>query len=1250
MQYCFAAWGGMLVFFLRKMKLSQKMFLGFGVITLLMLGVLGYAFANFIKQSRVVEDNLHTYNVIREVDGMITSLVNMETGARGYALAGKDDFLEPFNQGKADYEQHYEAIKALTWDDPQQQERLDKLQSGYESWLEWETGQLVTGRQKVLAGQSKMEDLIAVVQSGTGKKDMDRMRAILEDMVKEEEGVLKIRSDARSSMEKMTALILSLGGVIAAILAMLIAAMITRAVITPVVAVTNTFKEISQGDANLEVRLAADSNDELGDMARYFNTFVTKLKDIIQDNKKQSWIKTGQAELNEKLRGEQGVEQLATNAVTYVSKYVNAQIGAIYIKTGDNVFKLFGSYAYKRRGNLSNEIRMGEGLMGQSALEKRSILITDVPEDYIKISSGMGEAAPANILVAPCLHNHEVKCLVELGSFYPFTDMQLEFIEQISESIAVSIHSAEARVKMQELLCKTLEQSEELQVQQEELRQSNEELEEQTKALKASELRLQTQQEELKQYNEELEEQTRALKESESRLQVQQEELRITNEELAERTKSLEIQKNDISIKNDHLKNAQVEIEEKAKALEIASKYKSEFLANMSHELRTPLNSILVLSQMLANKTDHEPLTNKQIEFAKTIYSSGEDLLKLINDILDLSKVEAGKMDVIPENVDVRELAQYVDRSFRPIAVQKGLNFIIHIDNSLPESIISDMQRVQQIINNLLSNAFKFTHDGGITMAIGYGDTADVSGLEGENEKKINISIADTGIGIPLEKQEVIFEAFKQSDGTTSRKYGGTGLGLSISRELAHLLGGRIYLKSEDGKGSTFTLELPCKYESFEESFAQSAAVKEQDRSKIRNHRELPAVSETMGNEIKDDREKVSASEKLLLIIEDDKNFSSILLDLSHEKGFKCIVANNGTEGIRLAGNYKPDAILLDIGLPDITGWKVIEQLKENEETENIPVHIVSGGETRNRQEKPGDIIGYLQKPVTLEKLDEVFNRIEELISKPCKKLLLLDENREQVEKVTEVISKKGIQVQAVDSGAEALKLLNAEQFDCIILDLMLKDMTGLEFLTLLRNESMTNIPVIIHTEKSLTQEDEAELHKYVESIVIKGSKSLERLVAEASLFLHDVNSKIEEKKIKAIRSSQEKEASLNNKKILIVDDDMRNVFALSSILEEKGVRVIVGRNGREGIQKLDQNPDTDLILMDIMMPEMDGYTAMREIRKEEKSRRVPIIALTAKAMKDDRQKCIEAGANDYLVKPIEVDRLISLLRVWLYK
>ncbi|MFZ5351587.1 MAG: response regulator [Bacillota bacterium] len=1019
----------------------------------------------------------------------------------------------------------------------------------------------------------------------------------------------------KNSIDFATIIMLLLS-VMAVILSAFVAFGMLRIIVSPIRVVTDTFRDISEGETNLKARLKINSNDELGDMAKFFNRFMEKLQLIITQNKEQSWLKAGQAEINELMKGEQDISPLSIAVISFITKYLDSSIGAFYVRHEDESYRLLSEYGFSKRKNLSNEYRWGEGLIGQAVVKKQMITISNVSEDYIRISSGVGEVSPKNIVVIPCIHDGEVKCVMELGSFNDFSDIQLEFLKIISESVAVSFAAAEARAKMKELLEKTINQSEELQVQQEELRQSNEELEEQAKLLR----------------------------ESQEQLQSQQEELRVINEELKERSKSLEIQRNDAKRRNDHLLKAQKDIEEKARALEAANRYKSEFLANMSHELRTPLNSIIVLSQLLASKKDNEPLTEKQREFARTINTSGTDLLKLINDILDLSKIEAGKMAVSLDNVNVSELAENVEKVFREVAKNKGLEFSIEISNDVPKTIITDSQRLQQIINNLLSNAIKFTESGRITFKIGRPgiEQAQSAGL---SEGSISISVSDTGIGIERSKMDMIFEAFMQSDGTTSRKYGGTGLGLSISRELAKLLGGSIIAESNHGIGSTFSLVIPERYSS---AFITELTETDKEAAVSLDEAKEAGEADTLNNTVEGAIEPSAKDEaKKILIIEDDSVFANILAEIASEKGFISIVSDTGEKGIAQAIINRPDAILLDIGLPDMNGWEVIDRLEEDAAAADIPVHVISGREEALKNNHH-NIFEYVRKPVNVEKLEELLNNIK--TSAKIKKLLIVDNDGSETSRIKSQLNEPNIVISSASSGFEALRLTEYERFDIMIMELRLTDMSGFELLEKMSGEVKNRLMIIVYTDSELSEDEAVQLQKYTESIIIKGEMSLNRLVAEVNLFLHDIKANKKSYRQKQIKASLETEDSLKGRRILIVDDDMRNVFALTSVLEEKGMKVLVGRNGREGLDKLNQNPDIDMVIMDIMMPEMDGYTAMKEIRKNAKLQRLPIIALTAKAMKEDRQKCIEAGANDYLTKPIDVDKLLSLLRVWLYK
>ncbi|MCG8619972.1 MAG: response regulator, partial [Desulfobacterales bacterium] len=757
------------------------------------------------------------------------------------------------------------------------------------------------------------------------------------------------------------------------------------------------------------------------------------------------------------------------------------------------------------------------------------------------------------------------------------------------------------------------------------------------------------------------------LKESEAELQAQQEELQVTNEELEEQAQALAEQKENIQNKNIELLEAQEAIQAKAEELEVASKYKSEFLANMSHELRTPLNSILILSQLLAGNRDGN-LTEKQMESAGAIHSSGEDLLTLINEILDLSKVEAGKVELVLEDLEIKTLIADLERIFRNLAEDKGTAFDIEVAPTVSDVLYTDPLRLQQILRNLLTNAFKFTEKGRVSLSISRPSEALCQGYDLTPDTALALAVRDSGIGIPKEQQAVIFEAFQQADGSTSRKYGGTGLGLSISRELSKLLGGYIMLESEEGKGSVFTVIIP---ERMKDPVVEAPPV-----PKVAAAPAAPAGSpagdkapdiilapdpqpETVAvpvaapppapahDFVADDRKDLSSGGKSLLIIEDDPNSAKIMRDFARERGFKCVIAEDGETGLHYADYYRPSAIILDIGLPGIDGWAVLERLKGNPDLRHIPVHFMSAADSSMDAMRMG-AVGFLTKPVTMEKVEETFGKIENIITRPVRKLLVVEDDKIQSQSIRELIGGGDVETVMVTTGAQAYEELSGNLYDCMILDLGLEDMSGFELLDRIRNNpSCGEIPVIVYTGRDLTQEEDSQLRKYTESIIIKGVRSPERLLEESALFLHRVEADLPKEKQDMLKLSHDKDRVLKDKTVLLVDDDMRNVFALTSVLEEKDMNILIARDGVEGVEKTRANAEIDIILMDIMMPRMDGYEAMEEIRKTHK--RMPIIALTAKAMKGDRKKCIDAGANDYLAKPVDTDKLISMLRVWLY-
>lgn len=943
----------------------------------------------------------------------------------------------------------------------------------------------------------------------------------------------------------------------------------------------------------------------------------------------QDWLKTGLNSLGRNISREKNLQELSSSVISFLVPYMNAQVGLMFLAEPDkNELHLKGHFAIEE-GEIKKfkVVPYGSGLTGQVAQDRKVTTLNNI-ETHHKVRIGSEILTTRSYLACPLMYEDELIGVIELVSLFDFNELHTNFIKTAAESIAVAFVTAKADETVKKLLRQTQEQANELAVQQEELRQANEELQEQTHALRISE----------------------------ENLQSQQEELKVTNEELEERTRALELQRDAINLKNKELELARKEIEQKAKDLEQASRYKSEFLANMSHELRTPLNSILVLSQILAeNRKKH--LDNKELEYARTINSSGSDLLDLINEILDLSKVEAGKIDLFIESMYFDDLANYVRKTFGPLAEKKGLELFVNITNSVPQMIRTDAQRLYQIIKNLYSNAIKFTHDGSITLNVFKPDNQVNLQSRLNVGSTVAISVSDTGIGIPKDKLDLIFEAFRQADGTTSRKYGGTGLGLSISKGFAELLGGEIQVESEVGKGTTFTLFLPEEAQTkANEQPIQSAITENENKpSDAPDVAEINQMNEQVTipsrpEKSNDDRDSITVGDKTLLVIEDDQNFSRLLYDLAHEHRYKCLIANDGESGLHLADYYQPHAIILDIGLPGIDGYEVINRLKNSQRTRHIPVHIISAADKSLDSLKLG-AIGYLNKPVTQQSLEQAFSKIDNIVNKPLRTLLIIEDDAVTRKSIENLMTDDSIRIVSVGSAESALQLLENEAFDCIILDLGLVDMSGFEFLDIIKNqEKFHDIPVVVYTSKELNKDEDLKLQQYAESIIMKGARSFERLLSETTLFLHQIESELPEKKQKMLRKIHGREDILEGKTVLIVDDDMRNVFALNSLLESYKIKTINARNGVEGIKKLKETPAVDLILMDVMMPEMDGYEAMRIIRKESAYARLPIIALTAKAMKDDREKCMAAGASEYLAKPVESAKLISLLRVWLYK
>ncbi|HID98957.1 MAG TPA: response regulator [Thiotrichaceae bacterium] len=1239
------------------------------------------------------------------------NIVDQETGQRGFLITGEDRFLEPYHDGQTQLTTHIAALRAQLAGDLDNRILLDQVELLLAKWILKAAEPEINARRKMNVNLVTMTDVSALIQTGTGKDILDAMRTQFDTFIQNEHELNAERSkEAKEDVVQVRILTLSLtlGSIL---IGFLLGISISRGITRPLAKLTEIANQMAAGNLNQRVEVNSRSamtkltirQDEMGDIGRAFEALARYFQEVIEDivqvtqgladghlhpqskteyrgdfiqiknaletaavrlaeattkNTTQDWLKTGQAQLNDLVSGEQEIVKLAKNVISCLTTYTEAQVGLFYVLTESNALnskaslKLIASYAYTASDHRATEFLVGEGLVGQAALEQKPIFFNQRLEECVHvIQSGLAASLPNHVLLIPFLYENTVKGIIEIGSSEALTEIKQVFLQQVMPSIGIAVSTTESRTRMQELLEQSQQQTEELQSQSEELQSQQEEMQQINEELQGQREELETKQVELQQRNEELQSQAEEMKSQSEELQTQQEELRQSNEELEERTRELERQKAEIQHKNLTLERTQAAIEIKAKELELANQYKSEFLANMSHELRTPLNSLLILAQLLAgNKPGN--LTDKQVQYAQTIYSAGSDLLTLINDILDLSKVEAGKMDVNVEELPLTKLVETIEQKFRHLASEKGLAFHVRVAEDVPQTLKTDVQRLQQIINNLLSNAFKFTEKGEINLTVQRpADNEEVAIMDFDPAKILAFSVADTGIGIPEDKKQLIFEAFQQVDGSTRRHYGGTGLGLSISRQFARLLGGEIRLHSEEDKGSTFTLYLLETLE-ISKSEAQSPPIlipSKTDETMTAAILET-VVSEVVDNPIRDDREALQPEDKIILIIEDDPKFSDILMELAHEKDFKCLVTEEGKTGLQLAGQYHPNAIILDVGLPQMDGWTVMEQLKDNPETRHIPVHFISASEQSVKAKKMG-AIGYLHKPVNMEQLGETFQKIEQFIAKTVKNLLVVVDNEPHQQNILDLLGSGDIQITLAVATAAALQHLKRALFDCIILDMDIEQGSGIKLLEQMQQEEgLCQTPLIVCADRELTSSEEALLLQCADHLPVKAVSSPERLLEEATLFLHQLETNLPKEKRNMLRMMHDKEAILANKKVLIVDDDARNTFALATVLEEKNIEIIAGNTGNEALELLDKHPDIALVLMDIMMPEMDGYEAMQKIRTQERFRKLPIIALTAKAMKGDKAKCIEAGANDYLSKPVDTDKLISLMRVWLYR
>ncbi|APA71327.1 response regulator [Janthinobacterium sp. 1_2014MBL_MicDiv] len=1135
-----------------------------GVVTaLVFVGLIAY----LLSALRSVE---HSERVIGNANEVMKLSVDLETGMRGYLLTGDETFLSPYKSGKAKIAVEMNTLLELVSDSPVQVDRLRRIRALQNQWMEY--------AESVIGQRRSNQEFLARVRQGEGKLEFDEIRREFLSFLSMEQRLRQERGDTAES----------------------------RTVLAVVV-----FLVLSLGLSGLLAYLGRRELLRLSDIYNEALEQRGKDNDVLQE---QAWLRTGQTELAAHTSGQLALPQLGRQVLDFLANRLDVAVATMYVIDDDGSLRRTAVYGFNEQGVKDKQVfKLGEGLVGETAREKRLKHIKQVPHDYLTVTSGLGHGAPLELVLTPVNNEGAVNGVIELGFTHPVSQRAKELLNLIAANVGTSLEAALYRQRLQNVLEETQQLNEELEVQQEELRTANEELGEQSRVLEQSQAHL--------------EEQKAALEQS--------------NEQLAVQALALDQ-------KNMAIVQAHAQLEARAEELQRASRYKSEFLANMSHELRTPLNSSLILSKLLSDNSGGN-LTPEQVTFAQTIYSAGNDLLTLINDILDISKVEAGKLELMPDTVPFDELLSSMRMLFGPQAQQKKLAFNVSVAPDAPASFVSDRQRLEQILKNLLSNAIKFTDAGTVALQVSTDDGGNV-----------RFQVQDSGIGIADDQQQKIFDAFHQADGTTSRRYGGTGLGLSISRDLAALLGGTIELASTPGQGSTFTLVLPPAMPqraaapdalapatvTVQPAAARPATVAAAPKA-------APAAKPVPLATFQDDRDSVPAGksgQRSVLVIEDEPSFAGILFDLAHEMQYRCLVAHGADEGLRLAEQFLPDAILLDMGLPDRPGLLVLQQLKENPLTRHIPVHIVSGNDQVQEAMQLG-AIGYATKPRTREQLKDVFRKLESKFTQKMKRILLVEDDERQRESVVHLISDDDVEITAVALGEQALELLKTQIFDCMIIDLKLPDIQGNELLERMEHEELCSFPpVIVYTGRNLSREEEADLMKYSRSIIIKGARSPERLLDEVTLFLHKVESELSSERQGMLQQVRSRERVFEGRKILLVDDDVRNIFALTNALEQKGVVVEIGRNGFEAISKLNSVDDIDLVLMDVMMPGMDGLEATRLIRADGRYNKLPIIAITAKAMKNDQEECLQAGASDYLAKPIDLDRLYSLLRVWMPK
>ncbi|WP_395973162.1 response regulator [Chryseobacterium cucumeris] len=1196
-------------------KIIRNLQFGIGLSLLILIASSIASYWSIQNQMNHRESLSKSRRSVTAVKDVLVALLDAETGNRGYQLTGREDFLEPYKRGLREYSKALVLAESLGLKDKNQQERLAGLKVAVSQVMD-NLKNLVENRRKGI--------VMTQQQIVTGKAYMDECRKIVKDFVQYEESQVEIKNKDLTRSSETTVLFIVFSALAAVVVTTFFyfkmrADLIRRDELEKMLrdkdqemtrrvsAIQKIANRVANGDYS--EKAVDNAEDDLGDLVESLNHMTESLKTSFEKINKSDWRQKGLALLNESLVGNKSVKEVAGRALHQLIEYGNCINGSLYL-FDEGVLKL--NKAFGLEANMKQTFEPGEGMVGQAFMNAKTQVYNNLHEDDFVVTFASSTIKIYGIILIPVFSDGHAIGVLELGSTSNFEEDRISYFEECCINIGIALNAAKGREKEQQLLEETQAQSEELQVQHSELENLNTELEAQTQKLQASEEELKVQQEELMQANAELEERSRLLEEK--------------NHLIAERNN---------------------EIQKKVEELALSTKYKSEFLANMSHELRTPLNSILLLSRLMAENPD-ENLNEDQVESAKVIQSSGTSLLTLIDEILDLAKIESGKMTLEYQEVVIEEIVKDLKSLFNPVFQEKALPFNIEIDSDVQPVIESDRLRIDQVLRNLLSNALKFTTKGSISLLIK---------KHSEKPDFIIFSVKDTGVGIAEDKQKIIFEAFQQADGSTKRKFGGTGLGLSISREIARLLGGELVLESELNKGSEFSFIIPVHQVTeivHSETDQDLVEIIREDVEEIQNILDEGETVKTntleIPEDVEDDRENIQKGDKIILIIEDDTNFAKALLKYARLQNYKGVVVVRGDYGLSAAQKYHPHAILLDIQLPVKDGWEVMDELKSDPQVKHIPVHMMSALHVKKESLLKG-AVDFINKPVALDKMTDVFRKIEEALQKGPQKVLIVEENAKHASALSYFLSNFNISLSVEHNVEDSVKALTSDLVDCVILDIGSTKANDYHVIESIKSyEGLENLPIIIFTEHHLSKEEELKIKQYADSIVVKTAHSYQRVLDEVGLFLHLVEEKNSSAEGNTGRMLGSLTEVLSGKKVLITDDDVRNIFSLTKALEKYKVEVIVAMDGKHALEQISHNPDVDVILMDMMMPEMDGYETIKEIRKMPAFKRLPIIAITAKSMIGEREKCITAGASDYISKPVDIDQLLSLLRVWLYE